>query len=257
MCGIKRVVLLKRSASKSRGFPPGIFVLQGGRFNVRELSVFIDESGDLGEMSRYYLVSFVFHDQANDINGCVAKYEASLRERDLRIVPMHVGPLINGNDDYRDLDKTTRARMLSAFRVFTQNLPFGYRCIAYRKSELGKNVDRFPQRMERDVTSIINTNLPYLQTFDSVKIYYDNGQSQVTAIVHNAFEKTLSKIALVYRNANPAQFHLLQVADYICTLELTEIKYQHHEETATDKIFFGTHTTFRKNFLRRLRKHLI
>ena len=224
---------------------------------MRELSVFIDESGDLGEMSRYYLVSFVFHDQANGIGECVAKYEASLRERGLRIVPMHVGPLINGNDDYRGLDKTTRACMLSAFRVFAQNLPFSYRCIAYRKSDLGKNVDRFPQRMEQDVTDIINENLEHLQTFDSVKIYYDNGQSQVTAIVHSAFEKTLSKKALVCRNANPTQFHLLQAADYICTLELTEIKYQHHEETATDKIFFGTHATFRKNFLRRLRKKIL
>lgn len=224
---------------------------------MRELSVFIDESGDLGETSRYYLVSFVFHDQANDITQNISKYEASLRERDLRIVPMHVGPLINGNDKYRDLDKTTRARMLSTFRVFTQNLPFSYRCITYKKSDLGKNVDRFSQRMERDVTDIINENLERLQTFDSVKIYYDNEQSQVTAIVHRAFEKTLSKEALVYRNANPTQFHLLQVADYICTLELTEIKYQHHEETATDKIFFGTHTTFRKNFLRRLQKHLV
>lgn len=224
---------------------------------MRELSVFIDESGDLGEMSRYYLVSFIFHDQANEIADCVAKYEASLRERGLRILPMHLGPLINGNDDYRGLGKTTRARMLSVFRVFTQNLPFSYRCVAYRKSDLGKSVDRFSQRMERDVADIINSNLEYLQTFDSVKIYYGNGQSQVTAIVHSAFEKTLSKEALVYRNASPAQFHLLQVADYICTLELTEIKYQHHEETATDKIFFGTHTTFRKNFLRRLRKHLV
>lgn len=224
---------------------------------MRELSVFIDESGDLGEMSRYYLISFVFHDQANDISQNISKYEASLRERGIRIMPMHVGPLINGNEDYRGLDKTARARMLSAFRVFTQNLPFAYRCIAYRKSDLGKNVDRFSQRMERDATNIINANLAYFQTFNSVKIYYDNGQSQVTAIVHSAFEKTLSKEALVYRNANPAEFHLLQVADYICTLELTEIKYQRHEETATDKIFFGTHTTFRKNFLRRLRKHLL
>lgn len=224
---------------------------------MRELSIFIDESGDLGETSRYYLVSVVFHDQANDITDYVTKYEKSLRERDLRIVPMHVGPLINGNNDYRGLDKTTRARMLSTFRVFTQNLPFSYHCITYKKSDLGKGVNRFSQRMERDVTDIINENLERFQTFDSVKIYYDNGQSQVTAIVHSAFEKTLSKEALVYRNANPAQFHLLQVADYIRTLELTEIKYQHHEETATDKIFFGTHTTFRKNFLRRLRKHLL
>lgn len=37
---------------------------------MKELSIFIDESGDFGEtrdIRDYYLVTFVFHDQTNDI----------------------------------------------------------------------------------------------------------------------------------------------------------------------------------------------
>jgi len=38
---------------------------------MRELSLFIDESGDFGPYephSPYYILGFVFHDQANDIS---------------------------------------------------------------------------------------------------------------------------------------------------------------------------------------------
>ena len=48
---------------------------------MKELSVFIDESGDFGEITErpaYYLVTLLFHDQKNEIASNVKK---------LRIVP--------------------------------------------------------------------------------------------------------------------------------------------------------------------------
>ena len=48
---------------------------------------------------------------------------------------------------------------------------------------------------------------------------------------------------------------LFQLADYICTLELTALKYQAHADTATDRLFFGQWGSFKKNYLRKLRKH--
>jgi hypothetical protein len=47
---------------------------------MHELSIFIDESGDFGEVTErpaYYLVSFIFHDQDKDISGHVHKLEQS------------------------------------------------------------------------------------------------------------------------------------------------------------------------------------
>ena len=49
---------------------------------MKELSIFIDESGDFGEMKErpaYYLVTFVFHDQNNNIDQQVSKLEESVR----------------------------------------------------------------------------------------------------------------------------------------------------------------------------------
>ena len=45
---------------------------------VSELSIFIDESGDFGPYgfhSPYYIITMVFHDQAVDISGPIAKLE--------------------------------------------------------------------------------------------------------------------------------------------------------------------------------------
>lgn len=50
--GIKNMVPSKRGASKSRGLTPGIF-LKKWRPTMSELSVFVDESGDLGGVSNY------------------------------------------------------------------------------------------------------------------------------------------------------------------------------------------------------------
>lgn len=49
---------------------------------MKELSIFIDESGDFGEVKErpaYYLVTFVFHDQNNNIDQQVSKLEESVR----------------------------------------------------------------------------------------------------------------------------------------------------------------------------------
>ena len=38
---------------------------------MKELSIFVDESGDFGEYAQhapYYIITMVFHDQANDIS---------------------------------------------------------------------------------------------------------------------------------------------------------------------------------------------
>ena len=49
---------------------------------MKELSIFIDESGDFGEITErpaYYLVTLLFHDQKNDIASNVKKLEIRFR----------------------------------------------------------------------------------------------------------------------------------------------------------------------------------
>ena len=212
---------------------------------MEELSIFVDESGDAGETSTYYLITIVLHDQAKDISEVLEPYEADLRARRVADIPMHLGPLLNGNDDYKGLGASTRKALLNSFRVMADKLPFQYMTFAYRKSEYADYRSLFTS-MKRDLVLTIFDNLDFFQKFEKVKVYYDNGQSVVTNALHDA---------VIYRDAKPADYRLFQLADYICTLELTALKYQSRSETATDRMFFGQWGSFKKNYLKKLRKH--
>lgn len=45
---------------------------------AKELSIFVDESGGRGGKARYYLLTLVFHDQADSVAEAVTGYEAKL-----------------------------------------------------------------------------------------------------------------------------------------------------------------------------------
>lgn len=223
-----------------------------------DLSIFVDESGDPGTESKYYLVVLVFHDQGEGFARYEADYLMALNRKGLRDIPLHLSPLLNGNDRYRGMDVEERKRYLAAFRVFLQYLPFRYAVFSYRKSELDADM-MAPRgairRIRRDIAVFLLDHLEYLQRFDAVKIYYDNGQALVTQTLHDAVEFALSKEAIVYRDASPARYRLSQVADYICTLELEALKYANSETGNTDELFFGMRKRFERDFLKRLRKH--
>lgn len=90
-----------------------------------------------------------------------------------------------------------------------------------------------------------------------MKIYYDGGQSVVTRAVHKAIASCISHEAIEYKDAVAGRYRLSQVADYVCGIELTKLKFEHHLETKTDTAFFGAYGSFRKNFYSKLcRKRL-
>lgn len=66
---------------------------------MKELSVFIDESGDFGEITErpaYYLVTLLFHDQKNEIASNVKKLEDSTKNSGFDFEYIHTGPVIRG-----------------------------------------------------------------------------------------------------------------------------------------------------------------
>ena len=218
------------------------------------LSIFVDESGDTGN-SQYYLVTLVFHEQGHDLSDALARYDQLIRDKRLADMPMHLGPLLTGHKEYEGLPVGTRKSHLGCFAMFAERVPFGYITLSYEKKLYADRPEKLLVSIKRDLVIALFDNLPYLQRFDRVKIYYDNGQSIVTEAIHKAVEYALWKDVVVYRLVTPADYCLFQLADYICTLELTALKYQAHAETATDRMFFGQWGSFKKNHLKKLRRH--
>ena len=220
------------------------------------ISLFCDESGNVGKSSKYYLVTLVLHDQADDISTALSKYESVLRQAGLPDIPFHMTPLLRAHDEYGNLGIQTRKRMLSKFSIFAQHLPYSYHTFAYRKSEFPDDEAMFA-RMRRDLVTFLFDHLEHFQSFDQVKLYYDDGQGALSKVLHSAIEYAISKGACVYRDAHPQDYRLSQVADYVCGIELTALKYDAKESTPTDEIFFGGSTSFKKNFLKQVRRHLL
>lgn len=63
-------------------FSPAFF-LSGG--TMRELSIFVDESGSDGLSDRRYLLTVVMHDQSEIITNSIEAYEGALRAKGLLV----------------------------------------------------------------------------------------------------------------------------------------------------------------------------
>ena len=217
-----------------------------------ELSIFIDESGSDDLRERNYIVTLVLHEQIISLTDGIRLYEQSLRDKGLADIPFHAGPLLTGHDAYKGLDLGTRKSLFSSFRVFFRHLPIRYATVVLRPREY-EAIEDVAVAMRREIVNFLFDNLEYLQGFDEVKIYYDNGQKSIAQAVHKAIDYVLSKNAITYRMATPAAYRLSQVADYICTVELTALKYQDKAITATDEKFFGSWSQFKKGVLKEVR----
>ena len=102
---------------------------------MRECSIFLDESGEQGRESKYYLLAIVFHDQSRPIGEFIHRYEQSLHARNLPDIPLHTSPLLNGHDAYAVLEPRIRKQLLLAFLSMLPRLPITYTCLVYRKSD--------------------------------------------------------------------------------------------------------------------------
>ena len=57
-----------------------------------------------------------------------------------------------------------------------------------------------------------------------------------------------------FRNASPQKYRLLQVADFICSLELLRQKYENNLLTKSEKSFFYKPQELQKNYLKSIKK---
>ena len=194
----------------------------------------------------------MFHEQDSGIDKQTELYENALHDKGLPDIPLHTSPLLNGHDDYEGMDIQDRKRLLQAFFTMLQHMPIKHHAFSYKKSDF-KSDAALITRMKRDVVNLVFDNLEYLQRFDKVKAYYDDGQYVVTKFLHDAVEHALASNAVMHKDGSPKDYRLAQAADLICTLELTALKFEAKEHTKTDGRFSGAFGSFKKNYLKKIR----
>lgn len=90
---------------------------------MKELSVFIDELGDFGEITErlaYYLVTLLFHEQKNNITSNIKKLEESTKNSGFDFEYIHTGPVIRREENFEKLNHRNIVyyRLLILFAVW-------------------------------------------------------------------------------------------------------------------------------------------
>ncbi len=212
----------------------------------KNISVFIDESGDFGfikDASKYYLITLVFHNQNNDISNNIGKIA--------NCPVFHAGPIIRKEPPFHNIDAIERKKYFQKFLIFTIGLPIKSITFAFNKKDFNNDILKMEQKMIREIYSFFTNHLNYFID-NKLIIYYDNGQHSITKILNSVLALT----GLNYefkQKVHPQNYRLFQVADFISTIKLIELKMNHKEMSKSEKMFFDNRH-FKKNYLKAINK---
>lgn len=208
---------------------------------MRELSIFIDESGDFGSLqghSPFYVLSLVFHDQSDDITTHLAKIHGALQARGL--APdhaIHTGPLIRRERDYEWMGMPERRAIFRVLVDFVRTSDVSYHSWVFSKREHSDS-DRLVGAMSRKLGALIRGHHEFFTAWDRVVIYYDNGQRELTTLVNSVFSSHLGNVEV--RKVVPSSYSLFQAADLFCTMALLRRKIETVGLSKSERDFFST-----------------
>lgn len=215
------------------------------------LNLHIDETGNEILSEKVYLVAVVLHEHSKDIGTAIDAYEERLRLAGLPDVPFHAKDLLHGNEAYGVLETADRKRLLAQFARLVRSLPISYFTLRYDSNET-HNRKELEAKIRRDLASLVFDHLSYFQQFDSISVYYDDGQATLSHALHDALEFVLASNVADYRDADHSARRLLQVADYICTIERAAIAYNAGMQNRTQERFFGNRRCFMQSYMKQL-----
>ena len=209
---------------------------------IRELSIFIDESGVFGPAeahSPFYVLSLVFHNQGHVITENLHKIHEALVERGLPANhAIHTGPLIRREQDYRWMDMVARRSIFRILVDFVRTSDISLQSWVFPKRDFGDD-DQLIGGISRTLGRFISSHYQYFGSWDHIVIYYDNGQKEITNIVNSVFNAYLSTVEV--RKVAPADYSLFQAADLCCTLTLLQSKITSGNGLSkSEKDFFST-----------------
>lgn len=214
------------------------------------LSIFVDESGDFGKVennSPYYLVSLIFHNQSDDIYEPISALENSLSYSNLGQSYIHTGPLIRREKPYHNMTIDERRQLIYIMRTFFLHAPISHTTIKINRREAG---DKFAlsSQLSKSLKTYINKHFDFFSSFEEIIVYYDNGQQELNLVLNTIFSMLLSNVE--FRKASPLQYRLLQLADFVCSVELLSLKLSEKRLSKSETAFFYKSQELKKTFVR-------
>ena len=220
---------------------------------MAELSIFVDKSGDFGTYrhhSPYYIITMVFHNQSYNITRDIQKFNSELTLLGLdKQHCIHNGPIIRKEPPYEHMNIKERRLIFNKMVAFTRRLNITFKCFHIEKKHI-TNPIKASGKLSKQISTFIHEHYNDFLSYSNIKVYYDNGQLELTRILSSVLNALLPKIE--FRKVLPSEYRLFQVADLICTLELIRLKLENKTLSRHELAFWGKESDFKKNYLKRV-----
>ena len=219
---------------------------------MRELSIFVDESGDFGPYAKhspYYVLTMVFHNQESDISHQIKILNDALKIRGYENIAVHTEPLIRREVPYQNVGPDERRALFSKLYYFVLHSDILFKSFIYEKRQFSGDM-KLEARMAKEFSFLLRDHLEYFQSFDKVIIYYDNGQREITKTLNAVLATELTNYEM--RRVSPVDYRLFQAADLLCTLAILRKRYESNRLTRSDILLFHSKSDLRKDFLKRI-----
>jgi hypothetical protein len=220
-----------------------------------QINIFIDESGDFGfgdGHAEYYVVSFVIHDIKDSITNQINYFNQKLENLE-HIGMVHLGDLVHGNNSYKGWSIDERKSVMWSTIFFAQRCPIKYHSLIINRRFIN-NDQQLNQTLFRTIKSFIEVISPTLDSYDKIKIYYDNEQKRLATIFDTAFiNYNVERVS----DFDKDEKRLFQVADLLTYVDKTIYKYDNQIKLSkTEEIFFSKPNISIKNTIKSIRKKL-
>ncbi len=224
---------------------------------MKELSIFVDESGDFGPVSNhspFYLFTLVFHDQNNSITESIPRLDEQIQNIGFPIHAIHTGPIIRNENFYKSYSFDERKRLFNSLLFFTSKVDIKYHTI-FADKRIHSNKKDLINYLSKSFANFVRDNWEWLNSFDKIIVYYDYGQSEITTILTSVLNSLLYEVE--FRHVQPNEYKLFQVADMICTLELSSHNYDSNKISKSEQNFYHSKKEFNKFYYKTIKKKQI
>lgn len=205
---------------------------------IKRLNIFIDESGDFGFVkgsSDLYAVSFTLHESSDSIKTELKYLNEKLKALNYDEM-IHLAYLVAKRGDYSHFDFERRKNIFWAIFYFSNRVKAKIKTVIIDKKYINKKT-QLNMALAREIGSFINENRDYLESFDKIVIYYDNGQETLATILDTLFA-TNPKVERRI-DFDHTKKRLFQVSDMLTVIDKLDYKRKRNIPfTNVEKFFF-------------------
>ena len=206
---------------------------------IKRLNIFIDESGDFGFMngsSDLYAVSFTLHESANTITNELRYLNEKLNK--LRYDGMiHLAYLVAKRGDYSHFSLEKRKSIFWSIFYFSVIVNVKIKTIIVDKRYINKKT-QLNMNLARQMWQFIKENADYINSFDKIVIYYDNGQETLATLLDAVFATNPNIERRI--EFDHKEKRLFQVSDMLTIIDKLDYKRKNKIPfTKAEKYFFN------------------